>query len=225
MESVTKKILILLIRSLRLIHQMSLLLWFIAVVFCLLSVATADECVNDAASLLEVAKIIESKSVADVTRGDGTTTIRYFPTSESASSLADWRMSSRFFSILAVIDISEFLAVDPTYKLTIKDLKSFEKETSMKIKEGSVLLLRSNHTDKTFNGWDGEVLEYIFETREATAVGHDQIAITLPADQEPLFEGKALIESCGTLPVSAKFNGLIQLLSNKTAPTDSNNTA
>lgn len=72
---------------------------------------------------------------------------------------------------LSVVDISEKLAVSASYKLSVEDLRAWEKINGS-IKYDSIVLLRTNHHGLIFNGWDEDILEYLLENK-SIAIGHD----------------------------------------------------
>ena len=119
--------------------------------------------------------MIKSKSVRNVTRNEDNlySTIQVFNGSDF-----DTSMMSLVFAPLEVIDISEELQVNENFILGEDYLKNWEK-TNGKILSEACVLLKTNHRNEQFNGWDNDALAYLFTKRNVSAVGHDQLSLAL----------------------------------------------
>ena len=89
---------------------------------------------------------------------------------------------------LVVLDIHEKAEIDPDYTVTMDDVKAWESKHGP-IPEESFVALRTDWSKfwpddramqnedengvKHFPGWSHEVLRYLFEKRNVTAVGHE----------------------------------------------------
>ena len=91
---------------------------------------------------------------------------------------------------LCVVDISEKVKADPTYCVTVEDLREFEDRYGQ-IPDGAFVALRTdwykNWPDmnamsgiaedgsENFPGWSLEAIRYLYETRNAAANGHETL--------------------------------------------------
>ncbi len=91
---------------------------------------------------------------------------------------------------LCVVDVSDKVAKDPTYVVSVDDLKAYE-ETYGPIPDGAFVALRTDwyknwpDMDKlsgakedgseNFPSWSLEALQYIYEVRNAAANGHEAL--------------------------------------------------
>lgn len=91
---------------------------------------------------------------------------------------------------LCVIDISEKVAADPQYAVTVDDIKEYEAKYGP-IPEGAFVALRTDwyknwpDMDKmsgiaedgseNFPGWSLDAIKYIYEVRKAAASGHETL--------------------------------------------------
>ena len=91
---------------------------------------------------------------------------------------------------LCVIDISAKAAADPDYAVTVDDIKAFEASYGP-IPEGAFVALRTDWSknwpdmnamsgiaedgSENFPGWSLEAIQYIYETRNAAANGHETL--------------------------------------------------
>ncbi|MBR3393645.1 MAG: cyclase family protein [Firmicutes bacterium] len=120
---------------------------------------------------------------------------------------------------LCVIDISGKVAEDPTYAVSVQDIKDYEAKYG-EIPEGAFVALRTdwykNWPDmdamsglkedgsENFPGWSLEALQYIYEVRNAAANGHESLdtdaskeaakAEDLACERYVLAKGKLQIE-------------------------------
>ena len=91
---------------------------------------------------------------------------------------------------LCVIDITEQVKKDVHYAVTVEDIKNYEKQYG-DIPDGAFVALRTDWSKKwpdmnalsgiaedgseNFPGWSLEALQYIYETRNAAANGHEAL--------------------------------------------------
>lgn len=91
---------------------------------------------------------------------------------------------------LCVIDITEKVKENPTYAVTVEDIKAYEAQYG-EIPEGALVALRTDWSKKwpdmdalsgtaedgseNFPGWSLGALKYIYETRSAAANGHETL--------------------------------------------------
>jgi len=109
--------------------------------------------------------------------------------SKGAACAEEFAMKKAVFP-LCVVDISEKVKTAPTYCVTVEDLKDFETKYG-EIPEGAFVALRTdwykNWPDmnamsgiaedgsENFPGWSLEAMQYIYETRNAAANGHETL--------------------------------------------------
>ncbi len=91
---------------------------------------------------------------------------------------------------LCVIDVTDKVAKDPTYAVTVEDIKAYENKYGA-IPDGAFVALRTDWYKKwpdmnamsgiaedgseNFPGWSLPALQYIYETRNAAASGHETL--------------------------------------------------
>lgn len=91
---------------------------------------------------------------------------------------------------LCIIDISEKVKSEPTYCVTVDDIRAYEAQYGA-IPDGAFVALRTDWSKKwpdmnamsgtaadgseNFPGWSLDAIRYIYETRNATANGHETL--------------------------------------------------
>ena len=120
---------------------------------------------------------------------------------------------------LCVVDITDKVAKDPCYAITVDDIKAYEAKYGP-IPDGAFVALRTDWSKKwpdmdalsgiaedgseNFPGWSLDALKYIYETRAAAANGHEALdtdasaeaakAGDLACERYVLAQGKLQIE-------------------------------